>query len=199
MKKILWSVLTAGVFLGSGVYAADDDYTFDIDSLIGFEGGYTTFDVEKSGDLSGNGIKKYDVGEAGLKIGAQSHNYRIFLSIRSYFPSGYDYFMTYGGEFQYLFNFSKTANFFIGVNGGYLDGRFTPSDETNSRTLADPYFGGDAGFNFHFGKRYDLEVGARVMTSSAENTQVINGREVTYTFDNLVTGYASLIIKFKMD
>jgi hypothetical protein len=172
-----------------------DLYSFKTDSLVGFEGGYTSFDVEKTSNAPSE-IKKYNDGEAGIKIGAQTQNYRIFLSIRNYFLGGdYDYFVTYGGEFQYLFNFSKYANFFIGANAGIIDGRFSISGESESRTISDPYYGGDAGFNFHLGKTFDFEVGARVMVTDAKNTK----NNITYTFDNLVTGYASIIIKYTMD
>jgi hypothetical protein len=85
-----------------------------------------------------------------------------------------------------------------------LTSRFTGYKEINSRTISDPYFGGDVGFNYHLNKTYDLEIGARVMATDAKNTQTINyptsgARNVTYTFDNLVTGYASIIVKFQMD
>ena len=205
MKKILTKSLLIASLLGLTTSSYADGYTFDIDSLIGIEGGYTSFDVENDSLTIDKGIHKYNVGEVGLKIGAQSQNYRLFLSVHNYFASDYDYAVTYGGEFQYLFNFSQKANFFIGINGGMLAARFVGYGilDSKARTISDPYFGGDVGFNYHLNKTYDLEIGARVMATDAKNTQTINypsgARNVTYTFDNLVTGYASIIVKFQMD
>ena len=201
MKKKIVSGL-AGVLLASSLLAGEgyDPYAFEVESLVGVEGGYTSFDVEKNQPATPAEITKYNKGEAGLKIGAQTKNYRVFLSVRNYFVSDYDYFVTYGAEGQYLFNFSKQANFFIGVNGGMLDSRFKIAGESESRTLSDPYFGGDLGFNFHIGESMDIEIGGRIMTSSAENSKKDqNGVLTTYKFDNLVTGYASLIFRYQMD
>ena len=89
------------------------------------------------------------------------------------------------------------ANFFIGVNGGLMNLKFTPSNETSSRTISDPYFGGDAGFNIHVSDSVDFELGARVMDVQAKNTNATNN--VTYNFNDVITGYGSLIYKFKMN
>jgi hypothetical protein len=188
------------IVLAAGALHGASDYEFDVDSLVGIEGGFSTFDVEKNTPNPPVEQKKYNVGAVGLKIGAESQNYRIYLGIRNYFmPGEYDYFITYGGEFEYLFHFSKSANFFIGINGGIIDGRFTATNngvaESTTRTFADPYFGGGAGFNFDLGDDYALELGARVMTTSAENTK----NNITYKIDSLITGYASFIVKFQMD
>jgi len=172
-----------------------DEFQFQTWSLVGIEGGYTSFDVEKNQANTPAEITKYNKGEAGLKIGGQTENYRLFLSVRNYFLSDYDYFVTYGGEIQYLFNFSKFANFFIGANGGVLDARFKVANETQTRTLSDPYYGGDVGFNIHATKSVDIELGGRIMTTSAENRK--NG--ITYKLDNLITGYASIIFRYQMD
>ncbi len=193
MMKKRFVGLLVGVLLTSASYA--DDYSFKVESLVGFEGGYTSFDVEKNQPSTAADVTKYNKGEAGLKIGAQTQNYRAFLSIRDYFVNGYDYFVTYGAEVQYLFNFSKYANFFIGANGGILDARFKIDGEAQTRTLSDPYYGGDIGFNFHAGKYVDIEIGGRVMASDAKNTK----NSITYKLDNLVTGYASLIFRYQMD
>ena len=182
------------VISSTSLVAYEDDYSFRVDSLVGFEGGYSSFDVEKSGQSS-SGIIKYKVGEAGIKIGAQTKNYRVFLSIRNHFAEGYDYVLTYGGEFQYMFNFSKMANFFIGINGGMVNARFSVDDEANSREFADPYYGGDLGFNLHLNETFDLELGAKVMSSKAQSVQ----NNTTYDLDNIVTGYSSIIIKYQMD
>jgi len=192
LKKLLCSIL---LISGLSSVTNADDYSFQTTSLVGFEGGYSSFDVEKSPANPNENIQTYDVGEVGLKIGAQTTNYRIFLSLRNYFPDDYDYFLSYGIEFQYLFNFTKSMNFFLGINAGMIDGRFTPTGESSSRTISDPYFGGDLGFNYHINETYDIELGLRTMTTDATNTK----NDVTYTFDNIVTGYASFIIKFQLD
>lgn len=189
IKKIV-----LGALMASSLYASDP-YAFDVESLVGIEAGYSSFDVEKNQANTPASITKYNKGEAGLKIGAQTEHYRLFLSARNYFVSEYDYFVTYGGELQYLFNFSKAANFFIGINGGILDSRFKVPGESTSRTLSDPYYGGDVGFNIHAGEVLDIELGGRIMASDAQNRK--NG--ITYKFDNIVTGYMSLIFRYQMD
>ena len=197
MKKKIVSGM-AGVLLLTSVYAQaqeNDPYAFDVESLVGIEGGYTSFDVEKDQANTPAEITKYHKGEIGMKIGAQTEHYRVFLSVRNYFVNDYDYFVTYGGEAQYLFNFSSAANFFIGVNGGLLDSRFKIAGESTSRTLSDPYYGGDIGFNIHTGKNMDIEFGGRIMASDAKNTK----NSITYKFDNLITGYMSIIFRYQMD
>lgn len=196
MKKIAAGALS---ILLIGGMAQADDYKFNIKSLVGFEGGYTAFDVEKIAPPASSVISSYNQPEVGLKIGAESENYRVFLSVRNYFVDGYDYFISYGGELEYLFNFSKGANFFIGVNAGILDGRFSVSGESEARTISDPYMGGEAGFNFHMGEHFDFEMGGRIMTTDAQNKKIIGSSPVTYKFDTLITGYASIIIKYQMD
>ena len=197
MRKNIVSALV-GLLVASSLYAgskSNDPYAFNVTSLVGVEGGFTSFDVEKNQPNTSADITKYNKASAGLKIGAQTENYRAFLSIRNYFINSYDYFVTYGGELQYLFNFSKIANFYIGVNAGLLDARFKVDGEEESRTLSDPYYGGDLGFNIHLGESLDIELGGRIMASDAQNKK----NDVTYKFDNLITGYASLIFKYNMD
>lgn len=194
-KKIISGI--AGMLLVSSLMAqqSSDSYVFNSESLVGIEGGYSAFDVEKNQAGTAAKITKYRKGEIGLKIGAQTENYRLFLSVRNYFVSDYDYFVTYGAEVQYLFNFSKVANFFVGLNGGILDSRFKVGTEPASRALSDPYYGGDIGFNIHTGKYVDIELGGRIMASQASNTK----SGITYKFNNIATGYMSLIFRYQMD
>ena len=42
-----------------------------------------------------------------VKIGAQTENYRVFLSARYYDADNLSTLNTYGAEIQYMFNFSK--------------------------------------------------------------------------------------------
>ncbi len=192
MKKRL--IATAmGLLLVTSVYAEEN--RFDVDSLIGIEGGIASFDVERSQSGVAGTTDSFNKGELGLKVGAQTKDYRAFLGIHNYFVSEFDYFVTYGAEFEYLLNFSKDVNFFIGINGGIINAKFAVSAESESRTISDGYYGGDIGFNYHLSDMFDLEVGTRLMATNAKNIK--NG--VAYKFDNILTGYTSLIYKFHLD
>jgi hypothetical protein len=193
IKKVVQKIVLAGLVLTTPLMA-EFNFNKDIYSLLAFEGGYSSFDVEKNDTLTPATITKYDMMHAGLKIGAQSKNYRFFLSGRYYNANDFDYATTLGAELQYIFNFSSMANFYLGLNGGIVNMRFTDGG-TTSRTISDPYFGGDVGFNIHLADNIDFELGARVMQIQAENKIGL----ISYKFDNLVSGYASLIFKYKMD
>lgn len=177
--------------LGTISYASSNDYVYSSDSLVGIEGGYASFDTKDS-----NAIKENEkFGVAGLKIGAQTHNVRMFLSFRNAFVEDYDYAYMYGGEIQYKFNFSSIANFYIGANIGRISFRF--EDPSNSNTVRDfttKYVGGDVGFNFHVANNVDLELGARLI-SIPDPEHTLNG--VTYTFDDITMGYMSIIFKYQ--
>jgi hypothetical protein len=192
MKRKSIKIILSTLLLSSSIMASDFS---DVNSLVGIEGGYSSLDVEKNDIGLSAQLKKYNMYHGGLKIGAESENYRFFLSARYYNASDFDYAMTYGAELQYLFNISKSLNLYIGGEAGLMDIRFTPANEPFSRTFSEIYYGGDVGLNVHMSKNLDLEVGARVLSMDASNT--INN--VTYTFDNIVTGYASVIFKFQMD
>jgi len=132
-----------------------------------------------------------------LKIGAESYNYRVFLTANYYDDSDgdYDYITTYGIQFDYLLNVSQKLNLYLGVNAGYANMKYTVPTETFSRTIADTYYGGDAGLNVHVTPLVDLELGARMLLLDAQNVK--NG--TTYTFNNFISGYASIIFKFHME
>ncbi len=198
IKKYLKTVALTAAILSTPLLASDkaDAYKYDTYSLVAIEGGYGDVDAEKTGPRS-DGYKSLGsgLGQVGLKIGAQSTNYRIFLSARYYAESDFDYLTTYGLEAQYMFNMASWVNFYIGANGGLASMKFYVEDESDSRTIRNPYFGGDTGFNFHVGDELDLELGARVMRMDAENTR----GGVTYRFNSIISAYASVIFKFKMD
>ena len=193
IKKVVQKIVLAGLVLTTPLMA-EFNFNKDIYSLLAFEGGYSSFDVEKNDAVNPASITKYDMMHAGLKIGAQSKNYRVFLSGRYYNANDFDYATTIGAELQYMFNFSSMANFYLGLNGGIVNMRFTDGG-TTSRTISDPYYGGDAGFNIHLADNVDFELGARVMQIQAENKIGL----ISYKFDNLISGYASIIFKYKMD
>ncbi|MEA1893386.1 MAG: hypothetical protein U9N33_11860 [Campylobacterota bacterium] len=199
MKNKLNKIIVSALFVASSLVAQSTDASFYNSgySLVAIEGGYSSLDVEKSGVAIPTTIQKYDMYSGGLKIGAQGENYRLFLSARYYGADDFDYAATYGVEAQYLFNFSQLANFYIGVNGGIISMRYLPdSYGAVTRTLNDPYIGGDLGFNIHLGESVDLELGTRFLSLSASNSQT---DRPTYVFDNMITAYASVIFKFKMD
>ncbi len=203
LQKLLQGVSLAALLVCGSATAvsANDDFTFNTKSLIGFEGGYSTFDVDNNynAQFPFNNVDptdSYDSGYIGLKIGAQGNDFRAFLSARNIFiGSEYDYFVTLGAEIDYFFNFSKKANFYIGANGGYLFSKFQADNETFNRKMDGLYYGGQLGFDFHVSPRFDVEVGARIMDTDVSDST----GAVKYTLDYIVEGYTSFIIKFDMD
>jgi hypothetical protein len=194
MKKVISKIVLAGLVVGTSL-VADSSSVFDNGvSLVGIEGGIGTMKTEVNTATSAQ-KKDYSVPSIGLKVGAEYGNYRVFLSGRYFSQSDFDYITTFGVEGQYLFNFSKAANVFIGANAGIANMKFLADGENSSRSLSDPYLGGDIGVNFHVNENFDLELGARVMNLISEN----NKNDVTYKFDNIVSGYASLIYRYQMD
>ncbi len=194
MRKKLSKILLATLLSASVAQAASNDYVFESSSLVGLEVGMSSFEVKDNVS-----DKKEDFAAAGLKIGAESRNVRLFLSARNGFMSSdnydYDTSYIYGAEFQYLFNFAEFGNFFIGVNAGRASFEFDDLTSAQRKYTTD-YLGADVGFNFHIGKSFDIEVGGRLMTLDEPN-HTLGG--VTYTFDDIVTGYTSLIFKYQMD
>jgi len=195
IKTRLSKALVAAAMVSSAVMA--DTVIYPDYSLIGIEGGATSInsDLDDHNANTSESVNK-TVQNIGVKIGAESYNYRIFLTANYYTnpDSSYDYIGTYGGQLDYLLNVSNKMNLYIGINGGIANMKFIAPNETSKRLIADPYYGADAGLNFHATKLIDLEVGARLMMLDAVNTK----NNVTYTFNNFVTGYASLIFKFEI-
>jgi len=193
IKNKMKTIILSAALTATSLLADISDYEFKTKSLVGIEGGFNVVDYVYN---SANSPKSSNLASAGLKIGAETRDFRVFLSTRYLFDTGneYDYIVTYGGEVQYKFNASEVFNFYLGVNGGMANIRFTPPIGTY-RTITSPYFGGDMGTNIHLGDTMDLELGARVM--SIQETNTIDGIE--YRFNNIITGYASLIFKWQMD
>ena len=196
MKNRLKGTLVAATLLLSSVAMADTVIYPDY-SLIGIEGGATSInsDVDDHNANTSKAVNK-TVENIGIKIGAESYNYRIFLTANYYTnpDDSYDYVGTYGGQLDYLMNVSSIMNLYIGINGGLINMKFIAPNETSKRLIADPYYGADAGLNFHATKLIDLELGARLMMLDAVNTK----NNVSYTFNNFVSGYASIIFKFEI-
>ena len=193
IKNKFGKALVAAAMFSSAMMA--DTIIYPDYSLIGIEGGMTSVNSDVDTPTSSDSVTK-TVQNVGVKIGAESYNYRIFLTANYYTnpDSSYDYIGTYGGELDYLLNVSSKMNFYIGINGGIANIKFIAPNETSKRLIADPYYGADAGLNFHATKLIDLELGARLMMLDATNTK----NNVTYTFNNFVSGYASIIFKYEM-
>ena len=195
IKNRLSKAFVVAAMLGSAAMA--DTVIYPDYSLIGIEGGSTTInsDIDDHNANTSDTASK-TVQNIGVKIGAESYNYRIFLTADYYTnpDSSYDYMGTYGGELDYLLNVSTKVNLYIGVNAGMVNMKFKAPNETSKRLISDPYYGADAGLNFHASKLIDLELGARLMMLDATNTK----NNVTYTFNNFITAYASIIFKYEM-
>jgi len=193
MRKSLQKAVLATVLASVPVMAGG--YSNTTDSLFAVEGGYSRL----SADTNQNGYSVQDagMGHFGLKIGAQGKNYRLFLSGRYFLADEGNTVAAAGGELQYKFNFSEPVDFFIGVNGGLAYVKVGASDDglLPSVSTQAPYMGGDVGFNYHASKLIDLELGVKYMHISDTITQ----GTITYDFNNITSGYASIIIKYQLD
>jgi hypothetical protein len=193
LKNKMKNIVLGVALTATSLLANSSDVDFETKSLIGIEGGYNSIDYVYDGE---NSPGTTSLGSVGIKIGAETKDIRIFLSTRYLIgtENDYDYIATYGGEFQYKINPSKMLNFFIGFNAGVANIQYTPP-KGKYRTLNSTYIGGDIGTNIHLDKSVDLEFGARIM--NVQDTNTIDNIE--YKFNNIVTGYASIIYKWKMD
>jgi len=172
------------------------DYGYKAQSLVGIEGGFSQLDYE-NGTSDANEQYDTNLANLGIKIGAETEDFRAFISGRYFFDSSkqYDYLTTFGLELQYKFNVTEVFNVYLGANGGVANAKFRAENEDFSRTFSDPYIGGDLGANIHLGSSTDLEIGARVMSIQATNTK----NDVSYRIGNIVNAYASLIFKWQMN
>jgi len=167
------------------------------ESLVAIEGTFGALNVDQENTITGQ-AKNDNVSLAGggLKIGAQSDHYRLFLTANYYAASNddYNYVATYGIELDYLIKPTNVFDIFLGINGGMAN--IEQIDTTGvKRTSSDPYIGGAAGLNFHVARSVDLELGARMLFMDISNTRY----NVKYTYNTLASGYASVIFKFQMD
>lgn len=194
MKRLLKVGLVSLALAGTMAYAEADDYSYDTHSLIGIEGGYGSFDLEHglTATTTTNSSKNY--GEFGVKIGAETTNYRLFLSARQYAISGFDQAYSYGAEGQYLINVSNYMNIFVGLNIGTMNFKYETDPTLAKVSSRENYYGGDIGVNLHVMKELDVEIGARYMYFGYSYSSNGVGK-----FDHLINGYASLIYKFEMD
>lgn len=182
---LLGSVLSAGEILS---------YQPEVRSLVGIEGGYSSLDYHKDSQA----ITSARLSNIGLKLGAETDDFRVFVSGRFFHDvtNRYEYLTTFGGEIQYKLSPVKAFDFFIGINGGYSFMRFDSGDGFGPRSINAPYFGGDIGTNIHLGSKTDLEIGGRVMSIQATHASNTYG---DYNIGNIVNAYASLIFKWQLD
>ena len=152
MKNQLSKIVISALLITSSLMADESAISYSYDnvySFVGIEGGIGRLDVEKdNGSVST--INKKDMYFGGIKIGAQTDNYKIYLNANYYEADDFDYMTTYGVGLQYMFNFSKHVNAFLGLSAGVANMRFLVPGET-SRIISDPYVGGEGGFNIHLG------------------------------------------------
>jgi len=189
MKKIIIKLVILTTLISSSV-AGEPLLENDKTSLIGIEGAYNAIDISNDASYS----KKLDFMAIGIKIGAQTDNYRLFLSARKNFIPNFNSY-AFGAEMQYLMNFSSVANMFIGINTGTISFKF--DDEASlSRDISSKYIGGDIGLNLHLSDSADLEIGTRTMRLR-EPSHLQGG--VTYNLENITNVYVSLIFKYSMD
>jgi hypothetical protein len=202
MKKIVG--LLSGVLLASSLNAYDGK----IKSLVGVEAGYGQFEYNAANEDNinqGRNSSSEDFGTLGLKIGAQTKEFRIFLGAEYYVVDGaFDYANSFGGSFQYLIYVNNNFNFFFGINGGLMNVKVVDNSIGKSFEYSDPYFGGDVGINYDFNDKLGLEVGFRYININADNTQYYTDdhgdqQTRTYTIDTMMHLYTSLIFKFNMD
>jgi len=144
--------------------AKDDDYIYNTDSLVAFESGYSFFDSNSDANV-------------GLKIGAQTNNYRVYLNANEIQVSKSIDQALFGTQIEYMFNFSKIASFYVGADLGYAK----RSDKTDYNS----YIGAEAGFDFHIDKRFDIQAGARSIKVK--------------DLDTTNSAFMAVVIKYDMD
>jgi hypothetical protein len=193
IKNRLKTIIIGGFIVGTSLMA---DYTYNANSLLGFEGGYTYATADTTGS---NYYKDGDsnLANLGIKIGAETDNFRVFFGGRYYYDidENFDYLTTYGIDIQYKFNFSRVANFYLGLGGGVANAKITSDTENFDRTISDGYYNVDGGFNFHMGDGADFEIGGRYLEIDAHNIK----NNVDFHLNGLLSAYASLIFRWKMD
>ena len=195
IKKYITKALFVTILFSSSLYGSD--YRFESKSLVGIEGSFNRINNEVVS--SNNYYKTYkdNLGSLGLKIGGQTRNYRIYLGARYFVDTDnkFDYITTYGAEGQYIFNIFSGVDFFLGLEGGIVNIKFQVDGETISRTLSDPYFGGGVGISFDITDTAYFELGTKILNIDAINSN----NNISYQFNNIISTYMSIVIKYQMD
>jgi len=195
IKKYLKKVLLLTTLVTTSLYSTD--YTFESNSLVGIEAGFNRVSSEMTNTRNDYNSYKDNLGSLGLKIGGQTRNYRIYLGARYFVDTNnkFDYISTYGAEGQYIFNIFSGTDFFLGVEGGIVNIKFQVKGENLSRTLSDPYFGGGVGISFDISDTSYFELGTKLLNIDAVN----NNNHTSYQFNNIISTYMSIVIKYQMD
>ncbi len=190
IKKVLKKVLLGSLVIGSSLMANGSEYLYNTKSLVGFEGGFGGINV-KGAPINDGYV---DIGHGGVKIGAQTEDYRLFLSGRYFAGNDFNKITTLGAELDYMFHVASFLDFYLGVNGGLVSIDYDDVANVN-REISDVYYGGQLGAKLIVTDWLDLDLGARLMSIQVENTQ----NSITYSFDDIVSGYVSVIFKYEMD
>ena len=191
MKKRLTKIALAASLLSMPALAGADEYN----SLFAIEGGASKVSTDVTVLSQMYSVEESNLGNGGVKIGAEGENFRIFLSGRYYDTKDFDKLSTLGAEVEYLFHFSKPVSFFLSANAGKAFMKLGPTVNYPSITTNTYYFGGGAGLNLAVTDRVDVEVGARYM--DLDNIVVQGTTE--YKFNSIVSAYGAIIIKWKTD
>lgn len=177
MKKIFTKVALAALMVSAPLMAGN--YSFETSSLFGIEGGYSTLDIYST-DKQGDVTKTF--ANLGLKIGAETENFRVFLDGHGYLIDSYRDAYSYGATLDYKFNFSQKADFFLGIGAGEVN--MKPKNQAYS-PMVEYYVGGEGGFDFHSSDNIDFQAGVRVIHIEK--------------FNNILTGFVAIVFKWQMD
>ncbi len=193
MKNIFLKTATLAFMLATSL-EADIAYT---NALFGVEGSYSALSNEYRPD---SGIKTRSTNDflgIGIKAGAETETLRTFFSLNYYNDASslYEYLITYGVEVQYKFVIRDSFDVYAGINTGYSQLKVNIDGESFYRTINNPYLGASLGTNIHLTNSIDLELGTRINTINAENIK----SQTTFKVDNLMSGYVSVIYKWKMN
>ncbi len=183
------------LMLLASVYAsAGENYfqnAWDAKGLIALEGAVGQAQTKLTQDagagdyvVTNESVNAYG---AGLKLGGESENYRLFLSARYHDVENYDYVTTVGLEMQYLIRAGEHFNIFLGVNGGGMAAQTTVGAIEYATT--NPYAGGDVGVNIDIVENFGIELGVRGNKTFGDTAKI-------GTIDYLVEAYGSLVFKF---
>jgi len=193
MKKIAISIV-ATALLTSSLVAGSFDREPAYTALTGVELGYTRVNYDY-GTQYNNTANSVWMPVGALKVGAESEDYRAFISGKYFYDTDrdYEYITTYGAELQYKFHPADSFDIFIGGDIGVANIKWRADGETFARTISTGYFGGEIGLNIHLDDKFDLELAGRVLSLDAENT--INN--VSYRINTISTAYVGLVFKWE--
>lgn len=161
VKKIAMTLLCT--VLGSSVYAGNFSTA---KGFIGLEVGAATVQGDKAPDFFNDNFDyEGDAIEYGVRIGAQTHEWRTTLAFDYYDSSDDDQNVEKGYlMFDYFFLADEEAAFkpFIGANIGYAN--YESTDIEGSGFI----YGGQVGFAYNVAESLDLDLSYRYSLSDAD-------------------------------